>query len=272
MRRGAFLLLAIVAFGTMVNAQTNFITGCATYDTPAPGALVRTCNACAAGYILQADKLTCNIKPLGCATSNAVTGACETCSPGNYIFQGSCLSCGVGCNTCNGNSCTQCVPGYSLGPQNQCVQCTNNCATCAGNGVCSACSSGYVLGTANDGSQQCNWSPSSSSGSTGIITWLCVIFIACCLPFALLCFLLFKPSTHTEGPSMAYVPLSQGQKQVNTAPVPAPVLAPAPVVYQQQQPFNVYTNQPAQPVTTTTRVVNNTTTILPPATAYRSGY
>ena len=237
----ALLIITLLALAGISQA---FITGCATLGTPVNG--IENCAACLAGYIITADNLQCNICPLGCSQCSS-TNTCITCSAGNYLNNGLCLSCGAGCNACNGPVCTLCVVGYTLTANNICISCIPNCVQCTSNGVCQKCADGYIVTNNNQGAQQCVWA-SYNNATTPIIVWLVVIFIACCAPFVLFCFLCYRPSYHTGAPGSAYVPLAE-------KPV---VVIPAPVIVTQQQ---------AQPIITRTLQTDKTT-----KTVYPSGY
>lgn len=209
MRSGSFLVLVLLGLSAVTNAQnTNFITGCTNYNAPPGGSTISTCQTCASGYVLVNGGQQCNLCPTACSVCDT-NNNCQTCASGNYLFAGSCYSCGVGCQTCNGQQCTACATGYVLANNNQCVQCAANCATCTAQGVCTNCNTGYALNNNAQGAQQCVFNNTYSGASPAVIVWLCVMFIACCLPFMILCCLFFRPSYHTGEPGMAYVPLTQ---------------------------------------------------------------
>lgn len=206
MSRYSAVILAIVAIG-LIGTSSAFITGCATLGTPVSGQ--ERCATCQTGFVRVNDGRLCNVCPLGCSSCDDQNN-CRTCSAGNFLFQGQCLSCGVGCEQCNGLTCTRCTGGFTL-DNNKCISCIPNCQRCTNNGVCEACREQHVLGTNAQGQQQCVFSDVRDA-TPGIIIWLCVLFIVCCCPFIFLCFFVFPPSHHEGVPSSGYAPIESGQR------------------------------------------------------------
>ena len=238
MRKGVVILVALIALSSKANASFNFITGCATLSAPVNGVQLRTCDTCAPGFVRTTDGSQCNACPLGCSLCDNLN-LCQTCSDGNYLFQGACLSCGVGCKTCSGATCISCAVGFGLNNQTQCIQCAQNCANCDINGLCLSCINGYSLQNNSQGQQNCVFG-TARGPSGGVITWLVVLFIACCAPFTLLCFLCFRPSYHTGEPGVGYLPL---QTKL------APVIAQVPLVATTVQGVPVVTTNTQRVVT-----------------------
>lgn len=97
------------------------VDNCASYS-PTGG-----CLSCAVGFTLVQG--LCRRPPLNCRVYDVITLICQECEVG-YIFD------------LSGVNCVACPPGYSALGKN-CV--TPNCVTYTPAGLCSACTSGFIL-------------------------------------------------------------------------------------------------------------------------------
>lgn len=74
--------------------------------------------------------------------------SCTSCANGLQLVGSKCEPCPDKCQVCNGNSCQQCIPGFSPNSVGKCVlNCLMPCASCADNqpSVCTACFGTSVL-------------------------------------------------------------------------------------------------------------------------------
>lgn len=265
MSRISTMLLAIVAIG-LIGTSSAFITGCATLGTPVNNE--ERCTTCQTGFVLANGGALCNICPLGCSSCDAQNN-CQTCSAGTYLFQGQCLSCGVGCGNCNGATCVACASGFTL-DNNKCIACIPSCDRCTRNGVCENCRENYRLTNNDQGQQQCIFNDERDA-SPGIIIWIFVLFIVCCCPFIFLCCFLFPPSSHEGVPSTGYVPIEQPRARVAEIPsrpvVTAPLVAvPVTTIPVNAGSFNVpMSNVPVASRRVPTNETRTTTSVIPGA-------
>ena len=117
----------------------NYIRGCIRPNLKN----ITLCGACATGFTLSPDGLSCNFTcPLNCVNCASSTN-CTTCVDGFYLTQNLiCAKCMIeGCLTCsnNGANCTTCLKGFYL-VGIDCAPCPPFCLDCTSNTSCSSLS------------------------------------------------------------------------------------------------------------------------------------
>lgn len=207
--------LAVLA---LIGSSQAYITGCQTYVTPVP-VTGETCQTCGTGFVLANGGKECNSCPIGCLQCDA-SNNCVKCSLGSFAYQGQCMSCITGCETCSNtaNSCTKCARTFTLN-NGQCLACIDNCESCTQAGVCTKCNDKYLLTKNSLGQERCVYNDYIGT-SPGIVVWIVVLFLLCCAPLALVCFFMFKPRNIDESEhAPAYAPLTQQSPKTAPAPV-----------------------------------------------------
>lgn len=98
------------------------------------------CATCASNFKLQAGQ--CVQDRSGCITFDAA-GTCVSCGFGTFTFGGQCEGI-LNCQDYSGiDSCAKCLPGFTL--DNRICSSSVGCISPPVQGICQACSAGYVL-------------------------------------------------------------------------------------------------------------------------------
>ena len=115
------------------------------------------------GYYLSN---TSNPQCIACSQNNCQictnSSACDSCSNGYYLTNGTCTACLSGCESCsNSTVCSDCFEGYYLSQNaTQCTKCVQGCSSCVAANVCRSCSNGfylqYVNGVTNNTCARCS--------------------------------------------------------------------------------------------------------------------
>lgn len=111
------------------------------------------CTTCYSGFALGTNGRCCHSTCLSCSGQGSTQ--CLTCSPGNYLSNGACLTCHASCSTCNGqssNNCLTCSNG-STAVNGTCFSCHASCATCSmdlNEFACLTCNNPYSLSALNN--------------------------------------------------------------------------------------------------------------------------